>query len=470
MPALRPLALHVLFTLCTINVHAQSAQESVRDSNQALYQQALSLLSQGESEKAALLLERLLAIDPLHAGAWLDLAIARCEMGDAQETQRILQWIEKNFRPVQAAQAVIQSLHDSACDAMPREAAPGVASITNNSYRSYIRFGMGYSTNANYGLNSLTIPIGGTGLSLGVGGPSNPDSYVPIPALPLLLSEAYAPRQSPYVQLDLATASVSDLSKRYQLDWQLSTRLRSWREREKRADLRPLADQWVAQAYARARPKLAGEAWWEFSVGAQQWVQQFASAQPSGFAQTSYWRKLSDSGWLAAADFELAAQRLTLRAGEQALSEKVGLSPVASAGLRVVKAQSGPWGRVLAQVQFAWVQDANRGGAGGLRDGLNGGLRASYQWPMASSPNALQSLDVMLSQRLLKDRELYAAVLFPGVKRLNRLSQAGLQWHYQPLSSPWSWRLEWQWLGSEDKLPLFDFHTRTLLLQSQWRW
>ncbi len=133
MPALRPLALPVLFTLCTINVHAQSAQESVRDSNQALYQQALSLLSQGESEKAALLLERLLAIDPLHAGAWLDLAIARCEMGDAQETQRILQWIEKNFRPVQAAQAVIQSLRDSACEAMPREAAPGVASITNNS-------------------------------------------------------------------------------------------------------------------------------------------------------------------------------------------------------------------------------------------------------------------------------------------------------------------------------------------------
>ena len=138
--------------------------------------------------------------------------------------------------------------------------------------------------------------------------------------------------------------------------------------------------------------------------------------------------------------------------------------------MRLVYTDGLAGGRLQSQFQLARVHDANRGGAGEQREGFAAGMRASYQWQASPSSAGWHSVDLSLSQRHLEDRTAYAPALFPGLKRSNRMSQAHLHWHYQVPQSPWSWRIEWQYLKSEDRLALFDYQAHSVLVQSQFGW
>jgi len=459
----------ILPAMVSLSLHAQPlrSQENAKSAElEQQYQRALALLSQGDSARAASLLETIVGAEPLHAGAWLDLAIARCDLGDAQAVKRLLSHIESSFRPDDAVLTVMQSLRQAPCEAKPHPGAPAVASVTDRTQRSFLRIGIGHSTNANFGLNSLIVPIGGAATS----GSTVTDGTLTIPSLPLLLSETYAPRPAAFVQAEVGTSSSSALGSTYQIDWQISARARSWREHARSSELSALADPLVGQGYARLRPLTPGSSWLEWGLGWQQWVQSSARPQPTGLAQLSYMQRIGEGAWLAAADLEVAVQRLMLPASEPDSDARMGSSPLASAGFRMVYAAHHPWGRLYSQVQLAAVRDANRGSAGSAREGFSAGLRAGYELPLTALAATLHSFDLLLSQRQLKDQDFYAPALFPGVKRLNRQIQSSLIWQVQPRQSPWSLRLEWQYQRSDDRLPLFEFKTQTLLIQSQRRW
>lgn len=62
-----------------------------------LYQSALLALGEGRLEKASALLRRVVMQEPRHAGAWLDLAISQCELGNAVEAELAFSRLQRQF-------------------------------------------------------------------------------------------------------------------------------------------------------------------------------------------------------------------------------------------------------------------------------------------------------------------------------------------------------------------------------------
>ena len=81
-------------------VHAEELQPAVAaepSQQDDLYRAALRALSEGRLEDAAAMLQRVVAQEPRHAGAWLDLAISQCELGNKAEAERLFAGLQQRF-------------------------------------------------------------------------------------------------------------------------------------------------------------------------------------------------------------------------------------------------------------------------------------------------------------------------------------------------------------------------------------
>ncbi|ALK98770.1 hypothetical protein AB595_02285 [Massilia sp. WF1] len=76
---------------------AQAPANEPAAEQEMLYQSALRLLAEGRLEDAAAMLQRVVSQEPRHAGAWLDLAISQCELGNAAEAERLFRTFEQRF-------------------------------------------------------------------------------------------------------------------------------------------------------------------------------------------------------------------------------------------------------------------------------------------------------------------------------------------------------------------------------------
>jgi hypothetical protein len=124
----------------------QAAQE------EKLYLDALRSLSEGRPEEATTKLGRLLEKNALHAGAWLDLAISHCELGNKAEAERLFEQIEQRFHPSDAILQLIAHYRKSGCKG--QRANPRSMSF---------KLGAGYDTNVNQGSSSSSVMIGSAG-------------------------------------------------------------------------------------------------------------------------------------------------------------------------------------------------------------------------------------------------------------------------------------------------------------------
>lgn len=124
----------------------QAAQE------EKLYQEALRSLSEGRPEEATSKLGRLLEKNALHAGAWLDLAISHCELGNKAEAERLFDQIEQRFQPSEAIRQLITYYRGSGCKG--QRAHPRSMSF---------KLGAGYDTNVNQGSSSSSVLLGSAG-------------------------------------------------------------------------------------------------------------------------------------------------------------------------------------------------------------------------------------------------------------------------------------------------------------------
>jgi len=93
-----------------------------------LYQEALQLIGEGRKDDASEALSRLIEREPLHAGAWLELALLQCALGHQAETERLLAAIETRFQPPQGIRDLIARTRREGC-APARPAAEGMFSI-----------------------------------------------------------------------------------------------------------------------------------------------------------------------------------------------------------------------------------------------------------------------------------------------------------------------------------------------------
>ena len=138
------------------------------------YAQALHAIAEGRYEEARVLLSHLAATQPEHAGAWLDLAILHCALGNRTEAEALFEAIELRFAPGPALRELMDRQLAGGCQ---RARAPGVVRV---------RLGRGYDDNANQGASNPNLPIGG-----GPGG------------VTLVLAPEHAPRGDGFTSLQI---------------------------------------------------------------------------------------------------------------------------------------------------------------------------------------------------------------------------------------------------------------------------
>lgn len=160
---------------------AGSASAATPERLQALYLEAVTLMTQGRHEEASAALERLIAIEPQHAGAWLELAINHCTLGHPAEAERLFREIEVRFAPSAGILDVIDSHRRQGCQ--PRQ--PKVARAFTLS--------RGTDSNVNQGASN---PVFVTG--------SGPDR------IGNLLSDSYLPHRDNYSQAGFDTTRELD--------------------------------------------------------------------------------------------------------------------------------------------------------------------------------------------------------------------------------------------------------------------
>jgi hypothetical protein len=147
----------LLASLTLAGAHAENAADTPDDSQasqQALYQQALQALSEGRRTDASQLLRRLIGEAPRHAGAWLDLALIQCSLGNADEAERLFATVETRFAPSREILELIAQTREDGC-------RPWVP----NSNLS-VSFGRGHDRNVNQGASTSTLRLDGGAIEL----------------------------------------------------------------------------------------------------------------------------------------------------------------------------------------------------------------------------------------------------------------------------------------------------------------
>ncbi len=82
---------------------------------QDVYLETMRLIVNGRQQEASESLARIIRDEPAHAGAWLDLAILQCEMGHAEEAERIFVEIVARFQPPPAILEIIAQRRAQGC-------------------------------------------------------------------------------------------------------------------------------------------------------------------------------------------------------------------------------------------------------------------------------------------------------------------------------------------------------------------
>ncbi|NYE61703.1 hypothetical protein FHW58_002910 [Duganella sp. 1224] len=90
-----------------------SAQQAPVDED--LYLSAMQSIAEGRRADASLILERLIARGPQHAGEWLDLAMIQCALGNDADAEALFLRIEREFQPPPGIRDIIAQQRAQGC-------------------------------------------------------------------------------------------------------------------------------------------------------------------------------------------------------------------------------------------------------------------------------------------------------------------------------------------------------------------
>jgi len=104
----------LLLGLLALAAGRAGAQAALPDS-QELYREALQSITEGRRGDASDTLRRVIEQEPLHAGAWLDLALIQCSLGHKDEAERLSDAIEQRFQPPPEIEKLIANARAQGC-------------------------------------------------------------------------------------------------------------------------------------------------------------------------------------------------------------------------------------------------------------------------------------------------------------------------------------------------------------------
>ena len=139
------------FWLLLIGVSLCGQALAATGSVENLYQDALRAVSERRVKDAKAILSQLIEIEPQHAGAWLDLAIIQCELGNANEAETLFDTIVKKFSPAPAILEVIAKHREQGCQLNRNEQI--------NSHLSVL-LDRGFDSNVNQGASNPNFSLG----------------------------------------------------------------------------------------------------------------------------------------------------------------------------------------------------------------------------------------------------------------------------------------------------------------------
>lgn len=136
----------LLLCLCFYGLCAR-AQESTSSKDEEHYQQGLSYLAMSDLFQAKLFMEKTVELNPNNAGAWLDLSLIHCRLGDVDRANQIWDEIEVRFSPPSSLRAVINQGRTRGCvnESATRELELEVA--------------RGHTSNMNQGVSNLSLDL-----------------------------------------------------------------------------------------------------------------------------------------------------------------------------------------------------------------------------------------------------------------------------------------------------------------------
>lgn len=138
----------LLLTLALVCGCCRVAQAQTAQLPQELYLDAMQSIAEGRQNDASEALRRMIGKEPQHAGAWLDLALMQCELGHAEEAERLFRVIEERFAPPPVILEVIARRRTLGCIGWK---APSQFSMS---------LGRGRDNNLNQGASNPTFAIG----------------------------------------------------------------------------------------------------------------------------------------------------------------------------------------------------------------------------------------------------------------------------------------------------------------------
>ncbi|VXC58085.1 tetratricopeptide repeat protein [Massilia sp. 9I] len=94
---------------------ARAADDPQQAPDEDLYMQALQSISEGRRTDATAELRRAIERSPNHAGAWLELALTHCALGNSDEAERLFAVIETRFNPSPALLELIAQTREQGC-------------------------------------------------------------------------------------------------------------------------------------------------------------------------------------------------------------------------------------------------------------------------------------------------------------------------------------------------------------------
>ncbi|MDO8305149.1 lipopolysaccharide assembly protein LapB [Herminiimonas sp.] len=102
--------------LCLTALLAGSASAQTTPDKPDLYQEALQSIAEGRKNDASAALMRVIENEPLHAGAWLEIALIQCSLGHADEADRLFRDIIERFKPPQGILDLISEARAGGCN------------------------------------------------------------------------------------------------------------------------------------------------------------------------------------------------------------------------------------------------------------------------------------------------------------------------------------------------------------------
>lgn len=365
------------------------------------YDQALEAMREGRHTTAVNLLEELVRRMPAHAGAWLDLGIAFCDLGRAADAERVFAHILSAFAPGDAIRDVIAHYRASGC-------APRALGATAPAWE--FRLGGGWSSNVNQGISDLTVLYGPPGQSI-----------------PLTLSDEFRPQGAAFASADVFHRRPLDPDGLWQ--WDTGLRMRNHdglSSYDTALAFTGLVRRWTAAGW-RGEAQAGVSALW---LGGRTYQQGVGAGIVA-------WRPVAD-GWATGLEFDQFRYRYPdLSRYDNSLT---------ALGFKLRRLGKG-W---QASAGAGWAVDHAPDRPGGSR----AGPVANFRFQALLSEDL--SVDLMLMWRRLDEHEPYNPLLWEGAIRAQRQTLAQLAFERR-LGARDAVRLELNRIDARDTLPIFAY-------------